>query len=81
MPLGMDRREDRDIDIIDVAINGLTVADARLGVGGGIGTQDANVTLTGMTVTRNSAFIIGGGVAHMGDGSLTIRDSTIFVAT
>jgi hypothetical protein len=61
-----------------VAISGLTVTGGRAGTGAGIYSNGASLTLSGMTVTANTATSIGGGgIASQNGGTLDIVSSTI----
>ena len=67
-----------------LALNGLTLSQGKVTAdscagysnGGGICIADANLTLTGSTVSGNSARRNGGGI-YSGSGSLTLAHSTV----
>ena len=64
----------------DVSIAGLTLTNGHarplFSSGGAIGANDADLTLSKMTIRGNTADLVGGGISMYG-GSLTIDSSTI----
>jgi Ca2+-binding RTX toxin-like protein len=61
-----------------VSISGLTLVDGvNMGAGGGAIASSGTLSLSGLVVRSNRATAgAGGGVAHLGTGPLTVRDST-----
>jgi CSLREA domain-containing protein len=63
-------------DTTVVAISGMTISNGSVNVGGGI-YNDADLTVTGSTISGNSAELDGGGIYNDGGGTLTVSGSTI----